>query len=331
MGRALALVTILAAVATAVLGMLASGEGAGPGQRINAAGLGEAHVDGKRVLVEVFVSVTHGADPAAQVRAALEERGARPLRKSEYVTTGMVWNQFSDADAGNDHVTQYYNGGSASTVADPTGGGGLSALLNTQQTWTGVSSSSFALNYGGTTSRCPSLVQECAGDQVFDGFNDVAWLDLGRCNIFRCTLGVTWFATEDPDEADMALNTRVTWNTNGSNYDVETVMLHENGHAAGLGHSENTSAIMYAYYGGVRRSLHQDDVNGIAALYPADESPTNTPAPTDTPAPSATPAPTDTPGPSATPTNTPTVTNTAAPTATNTPHCPPGWQRQGRC
>jgi hypothetical protein len=25
------------------------------------------------------------------------------------------------------------------------------------------------------------------------------------------------------------------------------------------------------------------------------------------------------------------VTNTAAPTATNTPHCPPGWQRQGRC
>ncbi len=83
MGRALALVTILAAVATAVLGMLASGEGAGPGQRINAAGLGEAHVDGKRVLVEVFVSVTHGADPATQVRAALEERGVRHLTALE--------------------------------------------------------------------------------------------------------------------------------------------------------------------------------------------------------------------------------------------------------
>ena len=127
-------------------------------------------------------------------------------------------------------------------------------------------SSSFVLAYGGETSRCPSLVKQCPGPQVFDGFNDVGWMDLGRCRV-SCTLGVTWYSTST-DEADMALNTRATWRTDGGDFDVETVLLHENGHVAGLGHSAVAQAVMYAYYGGARRSLHQDDVDGISALYP---------------------------------------------------------------
>ena len=172
--------------------------------------------------------------------------------------------------------------------------------------------------WDGATTRCPSLVAECPGGQVFDGFNDVAWMDLGRCSIGRCTLGVTWFATTDPDEGDMALNTRVSWRTNGSDYDVESVMLHENGHVLSLGHSSVTQAVMYAYYGGLRRSLHQDDIDGVTSLYPEDGgAPTSTP--TNTPAPTNTATATSTPDPNATATGTPTA------------NCPPGWRRQGRC
>ena len=110
--------------------------------------------------------------------------------------------------------------------------------MTTQDTWTAVSDSTFAFSYD-TTDRCPSLVRECQGPQVFDGFNDVAWLELRGC----CTLRVTWFGTS-MDEADMALNTKFNWT---NDYDPETVFLHENGHVVGLGHSNVVGAVMEAY------------------------------------------------------------------------------------
>jgi len=49
---------------------------------------------------------------------------------------------------------------------------------------------------------------------------------------------------------------------------VESVILHENGHVVGLGHSEVETAVMYAYYLGTHRVLEPDDVDGITFLYP---------------------------------------------------------------
>jgi len=70
-------------------------------------------------------------------------------------------------------------------------------------------------------------------------------------------------------ETDMALNTDFPWATDGNNdYDIETVMLHENGHGLGLGHSEYSQAVMYPSYHGVLRTLHPDDINGVTSLYP---------------------------------------------------------------
>ena len=87
---------------------------------------------------------------------------------------------------------------------------------------------------------------------------------MGGC----CTLGVTWYSTS-VDEADMALNMNFPWSTDGVNhYDVETVMLHENGHVLGLGHSNVSGAVMEPYYGEVRRALHADDIDGVRFLYP---------------------------------------------------------------
>jgi len=52
-------------------------------------------------------------------------------------------------------------------------------------------------------------------------------------------------------------------------YDLRAVALHELGHCIGLDHSEQSSAVMYAYYGGLR-TLTADDIAGAQALYDPD-------------------------------------------------------------
>lgn len=62
-----------------------------------------------------------------------------------------------------------------------------------------------------------------------------------------------------------------TWSLTGSGgtFDVETVALHEVGHLLGLGHSSVAGSVMFPTYGGFKRSLTQDDVDGIRRLYPS--------------------------------------------------------------
>jgi acylphosphatase/peptidoglycan hydrolase-like protein with peptidoglycan-binding domain len=62
-----------------------------------------------------------------------------------------------------------------------------------------------------------------------------------------------------------------TWSVNSppSGIDLPTVALHELGHGLGLDHSADTSAVMYAFYGGPRRELTADDIQGIQSIYGA--------------------------------------------------------------
>lgn len=220
---------------------------------------GAKEINGEKLYVHITAVVPAGKNRNEVADSVLRDNGVRGLTKEEYSTSGLVWDQFKDTNPLNDYVAQNYN-----PAGDPTGGNGETALKNSETTWTNVPSSSFAFSYGGKTNRCPSLVNECRGPQYFDGFNDMAWIKINS----RYTLGVTWYSTTK-DEADMALNIKFPWFTDGiHNYDAETVMLHENGHVAGLGHSTVVDTVMYAYYQGVRRVLHTDDINGITALYP---------------------------------------------------------------
>ncbi|MGV9249722.1 matrixin family metalloprotease [Streptomyces sp. NPDC003710] len=50
-------------------------------------------------------------------------------------------------------------------------------------------------------------------------------------------------------------------------FDTETVALHEIGHLLGLAHSTVPGSVMFPTYGGQRRALTADDINGIRALY----------------------------------------------------------------
>ena len=158
-----------------------------------------------------------------------------------------------------DNVTQNYN---------PLGErvqGAQTALTNTHPDWSNVAKPVFDIGFGGNTTRCPSLVRECPGAQRNDAFNDVGWAQLQNG-----TLGVTW-STSGTDEADMAINTRYTWTTGctaqAGAFDLESVILHENGHVAGLGHSTDINAVMYPSYQTARCALAADDRAGLAALY----------------------------------------------------------------
>jgi hypothetical protein len=66
---------------------------------------------------------------------------------------------------------------------------------------------------------------------------------------------------------DIVFNTAQPWTTNGGTYDLETVAIHELGHALGLDHSALTSAVLYAYYNGSKHALTADDTAGIQSLY----------------------------------------------------------------
>lgn len=298
--KRLRLALLGATAGLAVLGFwalpaLAGGDG---GQRVTAASAaGVVKVAGRDAIVEVLVAVPDGADPAAAARAALHRNYPEALPLSEsaatsgYTFTGMVWDTLP--------VDVNYNGAGAAISSART------ELDSAMNTWTSVSTSTFVFNDAGTTNRCPSLVQECRGPQTFDGNNDIGWLDIRDPSV----LGVTWYSTGGTDEFDMAIDNRnFTWTSGCSGmYNLQTVYLHELGHALGLGHSSDPNAVMYAYYHGALCNLTQDDINGVTALYPSGG------------------------GSAPTPTATPVVSE---PTPTPTPDagfCPPGQAKRGAC
>lgn len=68
---------------------------------------------------------------------------------------------------------------------------------------------------------------------------------------------------------DMHFDEDETWTTSGGGIDLFAVAVHELGHALGLAHSDNGSAVMAPYYAGAISGLHSDDIAGIQALYSA--------------------------------------------------------------
>jgi hypothetical protein len=211
---------------------------------------GQANTHAGSLLVDVLVAVPAGRSANALTRAALRDQGAKPVENA-YTFTWLVWNVLP--------VVQSYNPANQRVAA-------ASALQASQNSWTNAQGSRFAFSYGGTTSRCPSLVKGCRGGQRFDGFNDVGWTRLGGN-----TLGVT-YSSSSIDEADMALNTSFGWSLGCTQQpgliDTQTVLLHENGHVAGLGHTNVAGATMYPSYSTADCTLAADDIAGIAALYP---------------------------------------------------------------
>ncbi len=106
-----------------------------------------------------------------------------------------------------------------------------------------------------------------SGDQQGDPrFGDIR---IGMLNLGSGVLGETFIpppANGGTDAGDMFLNSQASWQIN-TDYDLETVAIHEFGHALGLGESQITTACMYAYYNGMKQSLTTDDIAGIQSVW----------------------------------------------------------------
>src|SRR5262249_2437452 len=72
--------------------------------------------------------------------------------------------------------------------------------------------------------------------------------------------------TYDTSGGDITLNTNYTFAI-GSGYDLYSTLLHESGHALGMAHSTDSSAVMYPYLMGVYTGLSADDIAGIQSKY----------------------------------------------------------------
>ncbi len=107
------------------------------------------------------------------------------------------------------------------------------------------------------------------GDQQDDPrFGDIR---VGMVNLGSGVLGETFLPPPyngGTAAGDMFLNSTASWQIN-TDYDLETVAIHEFGHALGLGESQITTACMYAYYNGMKQSLTTDDIAGIQSVWGA--------------------------------------------------------------
>lgn len=159
--------------------------------------------------------------------------------------------------------------------------------------WSGITSA-FSFTYSGLTS---AGLGACITDGDADGINTIGY----TAGMPRATLGQTctlYTRSGRLVEFDMQINNATNWGagnpTTRPQYDLPSTLLHELGHAAGLGHpceppnlsrctaSENASVMYYSIGPGVmKRTLTQDDIDGLKAQYPGGALPaTPTPAPT---------------------------------------------------
>lgn len=137
------------------------------------------------------------------------------------------------------------------------------ALANALASWTNVTPANYQLSYAGTTT---------AG-YVADGINTVLWATGNGCTGGCLALTTLVIGPGQVlQEADVSFNDAFTWNTNGSDYDVEAIAAHELGHCMGIHHTDLTKPknrpTMYASYFGVAgRSLETDDRDALNCAY----------------------------------------------------------------
>lgn len=226
---------------------------------------------------------------------------------SDYVYKGMRWDTNTVEFKVNLNSTQIEGGnGTASDF--------LKALQSAANTWTMVEEADFLLVYAGRT------------DAVSSGYNrsnDVFFEDRGQFdeNGVRRPLAVAtvWYSNGIILDADIWINDAYVWDATGSpdwsEIDLESVVLHEFGHWLSLGHDPDSRAVMYyaIMSGSLRRTLFENDRNGISFIYPCGRDGGCAPEPIATSTPTTTPSPAPTPTFTATPTATPASAPTAAP------------------
>lgn len=161
------------------------------------------------------------------------------------------------------------NGGSSQEMGSQTS---VDVIRASYEAWITPSCSAFRVQYRGTTSNAW---------RSGDGLNTHQWIynsnqrpaELGG----RETIGVTLslYRGSSLIDGDILYNgIDHRWTTNATQFgqvDAQSIITHEIGHQLGLGHSSTNGATMFPSYAGGTgpRSLSQDDLEGVCALYPS--------------------------------------------------------------
>lgn len=243
----------------------ASAQSASAHRAVSVSGL--KHVGANGVRIDITLNVPPGADTAAIVRDALARRGAQPVSVSDYTlqlaAAALHWPQFFDHHVHKPFVPQYYN-----ATGDTTPGGVMQALQSGEAQWSAVTTATYAVQYAGTTTQ----------GEAFDGINVVSWPAtwVDDPNAVAVTITTFNILTAEILDADTIINGQNFQffanpvDLTPTRYDFRYVMLHENGHVAGLQHSQDLAAVMFPFFGPgmVGHGLAQDDINAISSLYP---------------------------------------------------------------
>ncbi len=183
--------------------------------------------------------------------------------ETAYVVNGNLWAPSSLP------VEVRYN--SAGQVA---GVSGVEEIIgNSLAIWSAVTPTTFSFVYGAPTSAHPG---SCDSTIQLDGINTIKFTAIGGNTLgLMCTVFLGTAADAKLVEFDMLLsNTANIWSTLDKTpvdrFDLASTILHELGHAAGLGHSDNLASVMHATLatGTQLRSLSADDIAGLKAAYP---------------------------------------------------------------
>lgn len=178
----------------------------------------------------------------------------------------------------------------------PDGLDAVPLLLHAIEQWNGVAPDVFAFEWKGSSTGSTGA---CETNTQRDGINTVKFVDYLPFGVLGQTCSV-WSISGGKNvplvEFDMELTTKMQWSTADEtppgHYDLWSTVLHEMGHAAGLGHTEDGGAVMYATLrsGQQRRLLADDDKQGLLTAYPQAAA-TATPSPSPTAPPTLTPTP----------------------------------------
>ena len=162
-----------------------------------------------------------------------------------YLLLGFQWPVGSDVG--------FYINANTSQVPDED-----SAVKNATGSWSQINPSGLRLSYLGSSS---------VTDYGYNGLNTICWKNEGGSGALATAW--LWYSGNTMLETDMVFNDYYSWSTSGSDYDVETVALHELGHWVGLDHS--FTGIMRPAYSGIQRSIDDDARDGFTAMYGSEE------------------------------------------------------------
>ena len=163
------------------------------------------------------------------------------------------------------------------------------AVRQSFETWTSLPSSDVEIEEAGIFrgSACPHAIPEAMRDQAeaicgeplpeVDGESVVFWIEtlwpFGPAVIGLTTL--TWAEGGVLVDADIALNgVDYDWSLGDTDIktDFRSILVHEIGHFFGLDHTQELGAVMRVDYRQETQvhTLGQDDIDGLAYLYPCD-------------------------------------------------------------